>query len=258
MKIYQFILLGVILGFSSTSCKSVYQNSMFQKVDSSSISKSIHKLNEEYLIRPGDEINLKLYSRKGANLIEAIRTNVTNVQENTTNSTTPFIVSYSGMISLPIIGSLKVEGMTESQLKSTLEAKFATDYIDPFVYLKVDNRRVFLFKGNTGQVVTINRAPTSIFEVIAKSGGMDRFMSSSEIMIIRGNIQNPQVFNVNLKTFQGIQNSETILQANDIIYIPERNRKLYYTMQDLSSIISVPLAIASSILTTVLLVTVTK
>lgn len=232
---------------------------MFESADTSFIRQSIHKLNDDYLIQQGDEISVKLYSRKGANLVEAIRTSVTNAQETGVGVSTPFIVSNSGTIYLPIVGLIKVEGMTESQLKSTLESKFQHDYIDPFVYIKIDNRRVFLFKGNTGAVISLNRTPTSIFEVIAKSGGLDRFMSTSDIKIIRGDMKNPQVFKVDLKTFKGIQNSETILQSNDIVYIPEKNRSLVYVMQDVGSVIAMPLSVFSTVLTTiVLLVTVSK
>lgn len=233
---------------------------MFNHVDSSYLSSTINKLNDDYLIRAGDELTLKLYSRKGANLVEAIRTSVTNNQETVANiSNTPFVVSNTGYITFPIIGVLKVEGMTESQLKTILENKFQTDYIDPFVYLKIENRRVFLFKGNVGAVIPLNRTPTSIFEVIAKSGGLERHMSTSEILIIRGKLNKPTVYKVDLQTFKSIQNSETILQTNDIVYIPEKKRKLYHTMQDISPIISVPLAIMSTIISSVvLLVTISK
>lgn len=260
MKFTILFLFAFAISLEFTSCKTVYQNTMFESVDTSYISHSIHALNDDYLIRQGDEISIKLYSRKGANLVEAIRTNVTNIQESgNTTSSLPFVVSNTGTIFLPIAGSIKVDGMTESQLKATLEAKFQHDYIDPFVYLKVENRRVFLFKGNVGSVINLNRTPTSIFEVIAKSGGLDRFMSTSDIKIIRGDLKSPQVFNVDLKTFKGIQNSETILQSNDIVYIPEKNRNLVYTMQDIGSVITVPLSIMSGIITSVvLLVTVSK
>jgi polysaccharide biosynthesis/export protein len=255
LKLYPLFILALFFGVYSSSCKSVYQNTLFQNADSTFI-----RLNDDYLIRSGDEISIKLYSRKGANLVEAIRTSVTNLQENGISAiATPFIVSNTGTMVIPIIGTLRVEGMTESQLKSTLENKFQQDYIEPFVYLKVENRRVFLFKGNIGAVIPLNRTPTSIFEVIAKSGGVDRFMSTSNIMIIRGDLKKPQVYHVDLQTFKGIQTSETILQANDIIYIPEKQRKLYYTMQDISTVAAVPLAIISGVLTTVvLLVTITK
>jgi len=228
---------------------------MFNNVDSSFLSRSINKLNDEYLIKNGDEISVKLYSRKGANIVEAIKTNVTNVQDaGQMTSNSLFTVSNSGFLDLPIVGNLKVEGMTESQLKSILEKKFSADYIDPFVVLKVENRRVFLFKGNSGAVVPINRTPTSIFEVIAKSGGLDRHLSTSNVLIIRGNLKTPTVYQVDLKTFKSIQNSETILQSNDIVYIPEKNRKLYYTMQDITPVISVPLGILSTLMSSIVLI----
>ena len=125
--------------------------------------------------------------------------------------------------------------------------------------LKIENRRVFLFRSNAASVVNLNKTPTNIFEVIAKSGGLDRYSSSSDILIIRGDLKRPTIFKVNLRTFQGIQNSEIILQSKDIVYIPEKQRKLYNTMQDISPIVTTPLAILSGIISTVvLLVTVTK
>lgn len=234
---------------------------MFQNAQTTQLSKAIDELNEDYLIKPGDEINIKLYSRKGAQLVEAIRTNVTNPQElnSATMGGSSFVVSNNGTIVLPILGELVVDSLTESELKQFLERKFEKDYIQPFVHLKVENRRVFLFKGNMASVVSLNRTPTSIIEVIAKSGGLDRHMSSSDIMIIRGDLKEPTVFKVNLQTFKDIKKSEIVLQSNDIVYIPEKKRNLYYSMQDLAPIISTPLAILSGIMSTVvLLVTISK
>jgi hypothetical protein len=72
-------------------------------------------------------------------------------------------------------------------------------------------------------------------------------------------LKQPTIYKANLQTFQGIQNSEIYLQSKDIVYIPEKQRKLYNSMQDITPIITTPLAILSGILSTiVLLVTITK
>jgi len=233
---------------------------MFQNIQPDQINMKIDKLNNDYLIQTGDELTIKLYTRQGAQLIEAIKTSVTNQQESGQQGVqTTYIVSNEGKITLPIIGELTVKGFTESKLKDLLERKFEKDYIQPFVVLKVENRRVFLFKGSNGAVINLNRTPTSIFEVIAKSGGLDRHMSSADILIIRGDLKQPSIFKVNLQTFEGIQNSEIILQSKDIVYIPEKQRKLFNTMQDIGPVITTPLAVLSGILSSiVLLVTVTK
>lgn len=233
---------------------------MFQDVDSMQISQTIDRLNNEYLIQPGDEITIRLYTRQGAQLIEAIRSSVVSSAETgTQGGQAIYVVSNDGKIVLPLLGELKVDKLTESKLKELLEKRFERDYIQPFVMLKIENRRVFLFKGNVASVVNLNKTPTNIFEVIAKSGGLDRHMSSSDILIIRGDLKKPTIFKVNLQTFQGIQNSEIILQSKDIVYIPEKQRKLYNSMQDISPIVTTPLAILSGIISTVvLLVTVSK
>ena len=230
---------------------------MFQDVDAMQISQAIDRLNNEYLIQPGDEITIKLYTRQGAQLIEAIRSSVVNSSE--AGAQTAYVVSNDGKILLPLLGELKVDKLTESKLKELLEKKFERDYIQPFVMLNIENRRVFLFKGNAAAVINLNKTPTNIFEVIAKSGGLERHISSSDILIIRGDLKRPTIFKVNLQTFQGIQNSEIILQSKDIVYIPEKQRKFYYILQDISPILTAPSLIFSSIISTVvLLVTLTK
>jgi polysaccharide export outer membrane protein len=233
---------------------------MFQDINTKKITRAIDELNNDYLIQPGDEISIKLYTRHGAQLMEAVRTNVTNSQEaGQQGSQSTYIVSNEGIIKLPILGELVVDSLTESRLKELLEKKFEGNYIQPFVQLRVENRRVFLFKGNTASVVQLNRTPTSIFEVIAKSGGLERQHSSAEILIIRGDLKQPTIYKVNLQTFQGMRNSEIYLQSKDIVYIPEKQRKLYNSMQDIAPIVTTPLAILSGIISTiVLLVTVTK
>jgi polysaccharide export outer membrane protein len=252
---YTFLSLIFLLG----SCKT-YQNSMFQDINTKKMSRAIDELNNDYLIQPGDEISIKLYTRQGAQLIEAVRTNVTNSQEaGQQASQSTYIVSNEGILKLPILGAIVVNNHTESRLKELLEKRFESNYIQPFVQLRVENRRVFLFKGNTASVIQLNRTPTSIFEVIAKSGGLERHHSSAEILIIRGDLKQPTIYKANLQTFQGIQNSEIYLQSKDIVYIPEKQRKLYNSMQDITPIITTPLAILSGILSTiVLLVTITK
>ena len=230
---------------------------MFQDVDAMQISQAIDRLNNEYLIQPGDEITIKLYTRQGAQLIEAIRSSVVNSSE--AGAQTAYVVSNDGKILLPLLGELKVDKLTESKLKELLEKKFERDYIQPFVMLNIENSRVFLFRSNAASVVNLNKTPTNIFEVIAKSGGLDRYSSSSDILIIRGDLKRPTIFKVNLRTFQGIQNSEIILQSKDIVYIPEKQRKFYYILQDISPILTAPSLIFSSIISTVvLLVTLTK
>ncbi len=259
-RVFRFLIVVFVIFIFQISCKTVYQNSMFNNIDSTSISHSINQLKNNYLIQPGDEISLKIFTRKGASLVEAIRTNVTTMQDNSfSNTGNVFVVSNDYQINLPILGLVTVQGMNESELKKMLESKFSQDYQEPFIQLNVENRRAFLFKGEQGGVIALNRTPTSIFEVIAKSGGLTRHLSTSDVLIIRGDMKKPQVYKLDLSTFKGIQTSELTIQSNDIIYIPERRRALYHAVQDISPLISLPLtALTSTVSVILLIVTITK
>jgi polysaccharide export outer membrane protein len=75
-----------------------------------------------------------------------------------------------------------------------------------YVIIKVTNRRVFVFKGGGGLVVNLNESPTSLIEVLAKSGGLDRTLKAYKIKIIRGDLKNPEVQLVDLSTIEGAKN----------------------------------------------------
>jgi protein involved in polysaccharide export with SLBB domain len=110
---YTLLSLIFLLG----SCKT-YQNSMFQDINTKKMSRAIDELNNDYLIQPGDEISIKLYTRQGAQLIEAVRTNVTNSQEaGQQASQSTYIVSNEGILKLPILGAIVVNNHIQPFVK---------------------------------------------------------------------------------------------------------------------------------------------
>jgi protein involved in polysaccharide export with SLBB domain len=245
----------IFIAFASNSCKTAYQNTFFSKIDTANIEKSISKYLSEYKIQNGDEIIVRVYTRSGAVLMEGIQSQITNGQSSqSTSIPTTYVVDPNGSIILPLVGKIHAVGMTENELKSTIEGKLMKTYNEPFVTVKIENRRVIVFKGEVANVITIGKTPVNIFEVIAKSGGMNRFMSSRDIQIVRGTLKSPRVYNVNLSTMEGISKSETMIQPNDIIYIPEKKRELYYFFADLTPIVSLPLTVLTSIATMAILV----
>ena len=110
------------------------------------------------------------------------------------------------------------------QLEKELAQKYSSLFVDPYVVIKVTNRRVFVFKGITGMVVTLNEAPTSLIEVLARSGGLDRTLKAFKIKIIRGDVKNPEVHLIDHSTLEGLRTAELTMQPNDIVYVEDRKR----------------------------------
>ena len=133
-----------------------------------------------------------------------------------------YLVDKEGFAKLPVLGMLYVKGYTQNELENQLAQRYASLFVNPFVILKVSNRRVFVFRGELASVVDLNNSPTSLPEVLAKAGGLTRQLKAYNIKIIRGDLANPQVRIINLSTLEGLRTADLIVQSNDIIYVEEK------------------------------------
>jgi len=231
-KLHYF--LGVLLLFSASSCRTLYPNEMFKQKDYQFFELAKKKV-EEYVIQPGDELVLEVYSRDGFKLVDVLGgsfagvngTNNTTTTTTTTGSTVigagkQYLVDKEGFAKLPVLGMLYVKGYTQNELENQLAQRYASLFVNPFVILKVANRRVFVFRGEIASVVDLNNSPTSLPEVLAKAGGLTRQLKAYNIKIIRGDLANPQVRIINLSTLEGLRTADLIVQSNDIIYIEQK------------------------------------
>jgi polysaccharide export outer membrane protein len=232
-------LLGIVLVlFSVSSCRSLYPNEMFKQKDYQFFELAKKKV-EEYVIAPGDELNIEVYSRDGFKLVDVLGGNLgttpatpngsgSQASSSSAGSTVSatgkprYLVDKEGFVKFPVLGTLYVKGYTQNELENQLAQRYATLFVNPFVVLRVTNRRVFVFRGEFGSVVDLNNAPTSLPEVLAKAGGIGRNLKAYNIKIIRGDLANPEVHVINLSTLEGMRTADLTVQSNDIIYVEQR------------------------------------
>ena len=139
------------------------------------------------------------------------------------------IVRPDGRISFPLVGDIKVEGLTLTQLGDTMTERLKKYVKAPQVSIMI--RR---FGEHTNKVVVLGEIPSpgvykfssppSITEAVASAGGYTKYAVLNSIMIIRGDLKaKPEVLRVNLaQILKSGRLSENIrLQPNDIIYVPK-------------------------------------
>ena len=182
----------------------------------------------EYKISPNDFLNFRLFSNSGLRLVD-----FTNIGDNNTSNTmyyantgVEYLVDVDGSVDLPVIGKTFLAGLTIRQAKDTLEKKYSTYYIKPYVLLKVTNRRVIVFPGNPGtaKVIPLLNNNTTLFEALALAGGITEDGKAKKVKLIRGDPNNPQVYLIDLSTINGIKAGSMVLQANDVIYVTPQRR----------------------------------
>ena len=247
-----YIVLSALIFLPS--CKVLYPNLMFQQKDYQYFELSQKQI-EEYIIQPDDILTINVFSRDGFRLIDVVGDNpaTNNSIRNTQNSNIDYLVDPEGFARIPIIGDFYVKGYTQAELQRVLAEKLSSLFVDPYVVVKVNNRRAFVFKGGNARVITLNEAPTNLIEVIAKAGGLEDGVKAYNIKIIRGDYKNPEITMVDLSTIEGLRRGELIIQSNDIVYIERRRRAISDVFREVLPYISVFTTVAGLVTTIILL-----
>jgi len=205
-------------------------------------------IESEYRIAPDDKVEVRLYTNDGSGLI-----NVNSGTNVLVGGGTIFSISIEsdGFAKLPLFGRIYLAGLTIRQAEMLIEDKYSEFYNNPFVLLKVDNKRVMIFAGSNTSVVPLVNDNTTLFEVLASTGGIPEDGKAHKIRLIRGDLKNPEVFLIDLSTLSGMKDANMVLQANDIIHIDVRKGYVRKLLLEVAPYIS----ILTTIVTTAAIIT---
>ena len=138
-----------------------------------------------------------------------------------------YLVDRDGTAKLPLVGRIKLSGLTIPEAESYLEQVYTEFYVKPFVTAKVINNRVIVFPGNGGkaQVLNLQNGNTTVIEALALTGGIQEDGKAYKVKLIRNDGTNkPKVFLMDLSKIDGINVGNSVVMANDIIYVEPRYR----------------------------------
>lgn len=196
----------------------------------------------EYRLASDDLIQFELYPNDGFQMINVASEGSNAIVQS--GILEELLIEFDGFMKLPKLGRIYMEGLTIRQAEMVLEDKFAEYYNKPFVLLKVINKRVTIIAAGNSKVVTLQNENTTLLEALAQAGGVPNDGIASKIKLIRGDLQNPDVYMLDLSTLEGMRQADLVLQSNDIIYIETRVRGA----QRVADLIAPYAAIVSSLL----------
>ena len=218
-----FLIIAIIL-LVFTGCKVLNPEQMLRTPRDYSYSEIEELLiTDQYRLAPNDEISFQLFTNDGERLVDPVNmfSNQMFRQQQLT-----YRVEFDGTVKLPVLGYTNVAGLTTREAEIMLEEAFTEFYNRPFVQLRVVNNRVIIFpggRGGTSSVHFLENSNTTLFEALAKSGGIADG-KASRVKLIRGHPESPSIYLVDLSTIEGVKNANIVLQANDIIYVEPRER----------------------------------
>ncbi|MBP9151898.1 MAG: polysaccharide biosynthesis/export family protein [Flavobacteriales bacterium] len=199
---------------------------------------------KEYRLAADDRIAVRMFTNDGSGLINVAAGSNVMVGGGTTLD---IKIESDGFSKLPLFGRVYLEGLTIRQAEMLIEDKFSEFYNNPFVLLEVSNKRVMIFAGSNTSVVTLENDNTTLFEVLAMTGGVPEDGKADRIKLIRGELKNPEVYLIDLSTLYGMKNANLVLQANDIIYIETRKGHVRKVLLEIAPYLAILTTITSTI-----------
>lgn len=222
MRVYNYFFI-VLFVLSFTSCK-VFRSNLMLKTPTDfaydQLQDSVTR--QSYKIEVNDLVQVRIFSNDGFKII-----NIENVTGNYARIDLDYLVEQDGRVKLPLVGKLALSGLTIAEAETYLQKIYNDFYVSPFVSVKVINKRVIIFPGNGGkaQVINLQNNNTTVIETIALGGGIQEDGKAYKVKLIRTDGKNkPKVYLMDLSKIEGMAMGNTVVMANDIIYVEPRYR----------------------------------
>lgn len=199
-KTTRLIFQCLILGFMTLSV--VYIPIFFaQSVNESKWSKSAKSLT---IFQPGDAVRIRVWE-----LFSEGKTNI--------NLNNDYSIDSEGFIVMPVVGEVKVKGLTAYELMQTLEGKFRQYFMNPYIYVRPLIRVTMQGAFNQPGAYRVDPA-SSLWDLVALAGGPRANCDLEKMRIERGG----RVINKSiLKSFEeGYSLEEIGIESGDQILAP--------------------------------------
>jgi polysaccharide biosynthesis/export protein len=178
---------------------------------------------KETVIQPGDMLGIEVYSKT----LNQEQAKIFNIPPSANGLPQGYQVSQSGTIDMPIIGTIKVVGLSKNELQFLLVQKI-TDYVkNPSVIVRFLQFSVNLLgEVRSPGIQRFNVDRVTIIDALSSAGDLTDFGRRQDITVIREE-QGKKIFHtIDLRSKSVFESPVYVLQPNDIVYVKPNNNKL--------------------------------
>jgi polysaccharide export outer membrane protein len=255
MKIRLNIVLIIIASVAFTSCQSYKTIPYLQGLDSLDLAK-VQAQPHDARVMPQDLVSIVVSCSNpelAAPFNLSVQTAVSVAQQNQTLTTQPvlqqYLVDSNGNIDFPVLGQLKIGGMTRTEVQDLVKSKLKP-YIkeDPIVTVRLANFRVSVIGEVTDPgTYNINNEKVNIFEALALAKDMTVYGRRDNVHVIREDAKgHKEVATLNLSNANILKSPYYYLQQNDIVYVTPNKAKA--TTADITSSTTIWFSIVGSLM----------
>lgn len=224
LKLCISILLAVLSMQLFSSCNSWREVVLFQDLDDVVLRNQ--QMESAIKIKPGDQLTIMVF---GADkyLIMPYNQTLQSVSESnlggggTRETQLPYDVDKDGYIMFPVLGRIKVSGLTTDELKVKLHEILDPQIKDMTLFVAVENFRIsVLGEVNKPGSYNIKFNSCSFLEALALAGDMKLTANRRKVTLLRMEEGQMKHYYYDLTQSDLLDSEHLFLQQNDVILVP--------------------------------------
>nr|WP_067063859.1 polysaccharide biosynthesis/export family protein [Mucilaginibacter sp. L294] len=233
LNIFLFFTALVILTFCADQKRIVYFQKALNQSDTINVAR-------QYVpnIQPGDILSIYVsslnpaassffnpYNSSGA-AIGADNTTTGAVAPLTQPTANGFLVDAGGIIELPLIGAVKVGGLTTVQVRDTIKNSLKIYLKEPTVNVRFLNYKISIM-GEVARpsVYIIPNEKVTLPEALSMAGDLTIYAKRENVLIVRDNNGKKEFGRVNLNTREIFTSPYYYLHSGDLVYVEQGKGK---------------------------------
>ena len=217
-RIAMYLLMGLILaGCSSKEHYILFNQTKVVTPDANQSITRIRNVKYEYRIMPHDRISITMYNHPELG---------TSSVQSQKQDTRGILVNAKGYIRLPLVKSLHIAGLTQTQAQKKIENAYKKYLEDAEVYLEVLNKRAYILGEvkNPGAIPLLNEN-LSLLQLISSAGGMTDSANRKAIVLLRNRRNKVITKTIDLTGVNSIRLANLMIYPNDLVYVTPNNMK---------------------------------
>ena len=190
------------------------EHTLFQKNKLYKSSNNNQMLKKPYKIKPHDRLAITIFEYP--ELDKDLKRNTKGLE-----------VSEDGTILLPLIGTIKVTGLTKQELTQNLLKKYSLYLEKAALKVEILNQKIYILgevKKPGAFAYEQFSTPTPI-QALVEAGGLTNYADRKHLFVIRGTRSDHVATKLDLTSLEDIRQNNIILEPQDIVYIPHNKMK---------------------------------
>ncbi|CAM3758963.1 polysaccharide biosynthesis/export family protein [Mucilaginibacter galii] len=256
------------LPFIFTSCSSIKNVKYFKDIpDSAAVTRLADIKYTEPKILPDDILSINIQTVDPAATQTLTQGNVQNsaIGATSTGSTggqtiAGYLVDNQGNVEMPVLGKIKISGLTSEQARNLIREKAAQYYKNPTVNLRFANFKITIL-GEVSKPGTyvVSNEKVNILDALGLAGDLTIYGKRENVVLIRQHDDGSrQLIRLDLSKSEVLNSPYYFLKQNDYLYVESSKSKIVASDAIQNRNISIITAITASLVSLLAIIISTK